>query len=88
MKPIIQVGRSGVTPALCKSILIAFETRELIKVKFVSLEERDEKYTLAEEIARSTKSIFVSALGKTAIFYRQHPDAEKRKIKVPVREKV
>jgi RNA-binding protein len=88
LKAIIQVGQNGVTPALCKSILTAFATHELIKMKFVSLEKRDEKFTLAEEIAKTTKSIFVSALGKTAIFYRRHPDTEKRKIKIPMREKV
>jgi RNA-binding protein len=87
LKSIIQVGQNGVTPALCKSILTAFETHELIKMKFVSLDKRDEKFTLAEEIAKSTKATFISALGKTAIFYRQHPEVEKRKIKVPVREK-
>jgi RNA-binding protein len=87
LKPIIQIGQNGVTPALCKSILSAFDTRELIKMKFVSLTERDEKFTLAEAIAEATKSIFVSALGKTALFYRRHPEVEKRKIKIPVREK-
>jgi RNA-binding protein len=88
LKPIIQVGHNGITSALCKMILIAFDAHELIKIKFNSLEQRDEKFTLAEEIAKATNSIFVSALGKTAIFYRQHPEVEKRKIEIPVREKV
>ena len=41
---------------------------------------------LAGEIADRTSSYVVDILGHVAILYRQHPDAEKRKIDLPRKE--
>ena len=52
-----------------------------MKVRF--LEFKDEKKTLAVEIADRSKSEQVGMIGHIAIFYREQKDAEKRKIKLP-----
>ena len=81
LKPLVQVGKSGVTAGLIASLNEALDQHELVKVRF--LEFKDEKKTLAVEIADRSKSEQVGMIGHIAIFYREQKDAEKRKIKLP-----
>lgn len=43
LKPVVQVGRTGVTEALVGAVGRALESHELIKVTFVDLKEKEEK---------------------------------------------
>ncbi|PKL04180.1 MAG: ribosome assembly RNA-binding protein YhbY, partial [Spirochaetae bacterium HGW-Spirochaetae-9] len=43
---------------------------------------KDEKRTIAEDLATATKSEVVRIIGNTAVFYRQNPDVEKRSIEL------
>jgi RNA-binding protein len=81
LKPLVQVGKGGVTPALLAAVNGALDEHELIKVKFVDFKE--EKKELSAEIGRKTKSERVGMIGNVAVFYRQHADPEKRKIRIP-----
>jgi RNA-binding protein len=81
LKPLVQVGKGGVTSALLAAVNRALDEHELIKVKFVDFKE--EKKELSEEIGRKTKSERVGMIGNVAVFYRQHADPEKRKIRIP-----
>ncbi len=81
LKPVVQIGKSGVTDGLIHTVDQALDTHELIKVKFI--EQKEKKRAHSDEIARKTKSHGVGMIGHIAIFYRQHPDAEKRKIHLP-----
>ena len=80
LKPVVIVGKNGVSAQLVGSVDLALKDHELIKVKFCELKE--EKKEISSEIAQSTKSDVVGIIGNIAIFYRQHPDPEKRKIKI------
>ena len=81
LKPVVQVGKNGVTGGLIQSVVAALDTHELIKVRFV--EFKDQKRALAEEIARRAECEQVGMIGHVAIYYREHPEAEKRKIQLP-----
>ena len=81
LKPVVQVGKNGVTGGLIQSVVDALDTHELIKVRFV--EFKDQKRVLAEEIARRAECEQVGMIGHVAIYYREHPEAEKRKIQLP-----
>jgi RNA-binding protein len=81
LRPVIQVGKNGITPELIKAVDEALESHELIKVKFVDFKE--EKKVLSQEIGQRTLSEAVGLIGNIAMFYRQHPDKEKRKITLP-----
>jgi RNA-binding protein len=50
-------------------------------VKFAEFKES--KKEISEEIAKATKSEKVGLIGNIAILYRQQPDQEKRKFKIP-----
>ena len=80
LKPLVMIGAKGVTDQLVGSVDIALNDHELIKVKFGEFKEA--KKEISEETAKATKSELVGLIGNIAIFYRRHPDPEKRKIKI------
>ena len=77
LKPLILVGKSGVTDGCIQSINEAIEAHELIKVKFI--EHKDEKKDLSEAISNKTGSEIVGRIGHTIMLFRQNPDPEKQK---------
>lgn len=82
LKPVAQIGKNGVTDQTIESIDQVLTTQELIKVKFNDYQ--DEKQELSEEIAERTRSALVYVIGNTAIFYRQSPNPDLRKVVLPL----
>ena len=81
LRPVIQVGKNGISTELIKAVDEALNTHELIKVKFVDFKEDRKEFS--QEIAERTSSETAGLIGNVAIFYRQQPDKEKRKITLP-----
>ena len=86
LKPVVFIGQKGLTDTVVRSINEALNSHELIKVKFIDFKEKEHKKKIAEAIEQQTGCETVGMIGHTAIFYRQHTDPQKRKIKVPQRE--
>lgn len=82
-KPVVLVGQGGLTEAVIRSIDQALHDHELIKIKFIDFKEKEQKNDIAEKITGSSQCEMVGMIGHTAIFFREHPDPEKRKIKLP-----
>jgi len=80
LKPLVMIGAKGVTEQLLGSVDLALKDHELIKVKFVEFKET--KKEISQEIAEATKSELVGLIGNIGILYRQHPQSDKRKIKI------
>ena len=76
MKPVVQIGKHGVTPEAIKQIDQALSDHELIKIKFN--EFKDEKEDLSSVIEKETGSECVGMIGHIAIFYRENPEKENR----------
>jgi RNA-binding protein len=85
LRPVVQVGKNGITPELIKTVDEALGTHELIKVKFIEFKE--EKKALSQEISERTSSEAVGLIGNIAIFYRRHKEKEKRRIILPEKHK-
>lgn len=81
LKPIVFIGKGGLTPQVFDAIDEALQKHELIKVKF--LEFKEDKKELSREIEEKGHCILSGMIGHVAIFYRQHPDKEKRIIRLP-----
>lgn len=81
LKPIVFIGKGGLTPQVFDAIDEALLKQELIKIKFIEFKE--EKKELSREIEEKSNCILAGMIGHVAIFYRQHPDKEKRKIQLP-----
>ena len=74
LKPIIQVGSEGVTEALLKTVLEAFNTRELLKVKVQDAAPHGPRET-ADAIVAALDGVHVpQTIGRTIVLYRPHPD--------------
>ena len=85
MKPVVFVGQKGLTETLNRSINDALTAHELIKVKFIDFKDKKDKTEIAGIIEKTHGCEMVGMIGHTAIFFRQHPEEEKRRIAVPSR---
>ena len=81
LNPLVIIGRNGINEQVIGSIDRALHDHELIKIKFGEFKEG--KKELSAEIAAATKSAVVGMIGNIAILYREHPESEKRKYKIP-----
>jgi RNA-binding protein len=82
LKPLVLVGKQGLTDTLVDSVNVNLEAHELIKVRFN--EHKEEKRDITDAIAERTESEIAGILGHVAILYRPRKDPEKRTIKLPV----
>jgi RNA-binding protein len=65
---IIRVGQGGLSEPMVAGMDRALETHELVKVRFVG--QKEEKRTLAPELAEKTSSVLVQMVGNVAVYYR------------------
>lgn len=80
LKPVVQIGKNGLTPELIAAISQALDAHELIKIKF--LEFKEERKTLSKLIGEQTQADLIGMIGNVAIYYKQNPNPEKRKIPI------
>ena len=80
MDPIINVGKSSVTPELITSVDEAIEKRELIKISVLK-NCLDDPKIIAQTIAERTNSQVVQVIGKKIVLYRMNK--KKPKIELP-----
>lgn len=80
-KPLVQIGKEGLTDNVLGAIDAAIEANELIKIKMAA--EREEREELVPIIVERLNCESVGTIGRVAILYRQNPDPEKRTISLP-----
>lgn len=81
LRPVVQIGKAGLTETVLATIEQNLVAHELIKVRFV--EHKDEKKALAAEIAERTGSAVAGLIGHIAVLYRPHRDPAQRRIRLP-----
>ena len=81
-KPLVQIGKEGLTDNVVGAIDDALEAHELVKVKIAA--ERSDRERLVPAIEHRARCECVGTVGRMAILYRQHPDPEKRKIQLDI----
>jgi len=69
LEPALKLGKGGLTPAFLHELHQLFHTHELVKLRFLGL-DRHERAALCDQIAASSSSTCVGAVGHTALFYR------------------
>ena len=79
--PILQLGKSGVTPEMTASVEEALAARELIKINVLQNCLFD-IHEMADMLAERTNSSVVQVIGRKIVLYRQGKD-DKRKIELP-----
>jgi RNA-binding protein len=73
LKPVIRLGKSGITPEFLQAMEQTFRHTELVKLRFE--EFKDERKTLSKELAEKSGSRLVQQVGHTAVFYKKAPPA-------------
>lgn len=81
LKPVVMIGKHGLSEQVFTKIAQELDDHELIKVKF--LEFKDEKKELAHSIAEQARAALVGLIGNIAIFYRESSDPDRRTIVLP-----
>ena len=81
MTPIIQIGKSSVTPELTQAVAEALEARELIKISVLQ-NCLDDPRQMAEMLAERTRAEVVQVIGKKIVLYKEGKD-NKKKIVLP-----
>ncbi|PTY06465.1 hypothetical protein DB347_13105 [Opitutaceae bacterium EW11] len=82
LEPALKVGKSGLTPEFFKELQRVLNRDELVKLRFLGA-DRDERAELCDAIADEGRCVCAGAVGHTALFYRQNPDPERRKVILP-----
>jgi RNA-binding protein len=80
LKPVVQIGKQGLSDAVLSALDVALERHELIKVK-VSGDSELDAAELAPKIAKGTRSQVAQIIGRTLVLYRRR--AENPKIQLP-----
>ena len=69
LKPVVQIGHSGLTDAVLKAIDGALQTHELIKVRVTGTDEVSAA-DLVLEVEKRTRAQVAQVIGKTLVLYR------------------
>jgi RNA-binding protein len=80
LKPVVMLGQKGLTDAVMNELDIALDHHELVKIK-LSVDDRDARKQLIEEICQRCQAEDVQSIGKTVSIYR--PNTEKPVIHLP-----
>jgi len=68
LDPVLKLGHGGMSPAFLKSLNEALTKHGLVKIKFSDFKE--EKKTLAPQIAEASASELITRVGNVAVYYR------------------
>ena len=77
LKPIVLIGKAGVTEAVLTELNIALDHHELIKIK-VPGEDREARRAAIEAVAAQSDSQLVQVIGHIAVLYRKAPKETKK----------
>lgn len=81
LKPIVQIGRQGLTEGTIRQVDEALDAHELIKVQ--AAVPREEKEEIANRLASEVEAEVAGRIGHIIILYRENPDPEKRIYELP-----
>ena len=68
LKPVVMLGQKGLTEAVLNELDIALDHHELIKIK-LSIDDRDARKQVIDEICRRCEAEEVQSIGKTLSIY-------------------
>lgn len=80
LRPVVQIGRQGLSEEVLAEVDRALLAHELIKVRF--LDFKGEKKPICSQIEERLQAEGLGTIGHVAIFFRPHPEPEKRKIRL------
>ncbi|MEP6832577.1 MAG: YhbY family RNA-binding protein [Gemmatimonas sp.] len=76
LKPLVQVGHAGLTPALLTSLDDVLRTHELVKAQVAQAGELSAR-DAANQVAEQMQAEVVQVIGRTFTVYRENPDLKR-----------
>ena len=76
LKPVLQSGNKGVTPAFIAEVGVALDQHELIKVK-IAAGDREERGAMIDELVAGTGASIVQTIGHFVVLFRRNRDEPK-----------
>ncbi|MFH2131279.1 MAG: ribosome assembly RNA-binding protein YhbY [bacterium] len=73
LKPLLQVGKAGITESFIRQVSAALETHELIKVKLIK-SAPDNVREAGEKLSTRVPCRIAQTIGKTLLLYRQREE--------------
>lgn len=83
LRALVQVGKAGLSDGLRRQLDRALADHELVKLRFLEGPDKATKRELCAALAEPSGAELVGLIGHVAIFFRQHPDPEKRRVEMP-----
>ncbi len=80
LEPVVWIGKDGLSDDVVAATVDALAAHELIKIKLLALKE--ERKQVARDLADKADCVLAGVIGHVVILYREHPDPEKRRIKL------
>ena len=74
LKPVVFVGKEGITDQTVRSLEEALNTRELLKVKILEAAPMGTREGTEALAARLDNAVAVQSIGRVGVIYRPHPD--------------
>ena len=68
LDPVIRVGKEGITDSLIEQIKTYIKKHKMIKVKFLKVDNKDEKF---KELAERTNTELIHQIGFTIVLKRK-----------------
>ena len=81
LDPIVMIGKRGFTDQVVEAVHQALLAHELIKIRFVDY--KADRVTISDELARCADAAIVRVIGNVAVLYREHPENDKRRFRLP-----
>ncbi len=79
-EPVLNIGKSSLTPEIVEAVAETFHTRELVKIGILK-NCFDDPRAIGEALSERTRSTLVQVIGKKIVLYK--PDPEDPKIVLP-----
>jgi RNA-binding protein len=81
LRPVVQLGKQGLSESVIQQVDAALDDHELIKVQAIG--SKKEKQEIGSLLEKELRAEVVGLIGHILTLYRQNPDREKRQIKLP-----
>jgi len=81
LEPIVRIGKQGLESKIILSVIEAFNTHELIKIKLLDSSPVDADEA-AKEICQEAEAVLVRVIGRVIVLYRPFSD-KPPKIELP-----
>lgn len=74
LKPIVLLGKKGLTDEVLSEIDLGLSTHELIKIKLVE-PDKIKRHEQIQSILNATQAVLIQTVGKVCVLYRPGPEA-------------